>query len=162
MAVFNTYHAYFVIDLQWVENFYIPNSQGHIGICGSGSCCNLFSFVTPKLIEESLHEPEFSCDWKIAVSFHCMHCVNCIWKFSLLILSCTMCLIGAQLAVECIFCSACIRFVECCPQEGLTGLLTIRLFCIPFEFVRLVTLQLVSICREALVWAGEFCFWLAN
>ncbi|KAL0396630.1 UNVERIFIED_CONTAM: Cell morphogenesis protein PAG1 [Sesamum calycinum] len=27
-----------------------------------------------------------------------------------------------KLAVECIFCSACIRFVECCPQEGLTGL----------------------------------------
>eukprot|EP01018_Ginkgo_biloba_P009954 Gb_13939 [translate_table: standard] len=26
-----------------------------------------------------------------------------------------------KLAVECIFCSACIRFVECCPQEGLTG-----------------------------------------
>ncbi|GMY12807.1 protein furry homolog-like [Fagus crenata] len=25
-----------------------------------------------------------------------------------------------KLAVECIFCSACIRFVECCPQEGLT------------------------------------------
>ncbi|XP_016561247.1 uncharacterized protein LOC107860416 [Capsicum annuum] len=25
-----------------------------------------------------------------------------------------------QLAVECIFCSTCIRFVECCPQEGLT------------------------------------------
>ncbi|XP_065854824.1 uncharacterized protein [Euphorbia lathyris] len=24
-----------------------------------------------------------------------------------------------KLAVECIFCSACIRFVECCPQEGL-------------------------------------------
>lgn len=33
----------------------------------------------------------------------------------------------AQLAVECIFCSACIRFVECCPQEGLTGLFTIQL-----------------------------------
>lgn len=27
-----------------------------------------------------------------------------------------------QLAVECIFCSACIRFAECCPQEGLNGL----------------------------------------
>ncbi|GAV60082.1 MOR2-PAG1_N domain-containing protein/MOR2-PAG1_C domain-containing protein/MOR2-PAG1_mid domain-containing protein [Cephalotus follicularis] len=25
-----------------------------------------------------------------------------------------------KLAVECIFCSACIRFVQCCPQEGLT------------------------------------------
>ncbi|XP_065026588.1 uncharacterized protein LOC104000586 isoform X1 [Musa acuminata AAA Group] len=25
-----------------------------------------------------------------------------------------------KLAVECIFCSACIRFVECCPQEGIT------------------------------------------
>ncbi|KAM4132038.1 hypothetical protein ACJW30_01G220000 [Castanea mollissima] len=25
-----------------------------------------------------------------------------------------------KLGVECIFCSACIRFVECCPQEGLT------------------------------------------
>lgn len=25
-----------------------------------------------------------------------------------------------KLAVECIFCSACIRIVECCPQEGLT------------------------------------------
>lgn len=25
-----------------------------------------------------------------------------------------------KLAVECIFCSACIRFVECCPQDGLT------------------------------------------
>ncbi|MED6106757.1 hypothetical protein PIB30_007417 [Stylosanthes scabra] len=25
-----------------------------------------------------------------------------------------------KLVVECIFCSACIRFVECCPQEGLT------------------------------------------
>ncbi|GMI74984.1 hypothetical protein like AT5G15680 [Hibiscus trionum] len=25
-----------------------------------------------------------------------------------------------KLAVECIFCSACIRFAECCPQEGLT------------------------------------------
>ncbi|KAM7262265.1 hypothetical protein ACFE04_021342 [Oxalis oulophora] len=25
-----------------------------------------------------------------------------------------------KLAVECIFCSACIRFVECCSQEGLT------------------------------------------
>ncbi|GAA0166322.1 scaffold/adaptor protein [Lithospermum erythrorhizon] len=28
-----------------------------------------------------------------------------------------------KLAVECIFCSACIRFVECCPQEGLTEML---------------------------------------
>lgn len=27
----------------------------------------------------------------------------------------------AQHAVECIFCSACIRFFKCCPQEGLTG-----------------------------------------
>ncbi|PKA53442.1 hypothetical protein AXF42_Ash012384 [Apostasia shenzhenica] len=25
-----------------------------------------------------------------------------------------------KLAVECMFCSACIRFVECCPQEGIT------------------------------------------
>ncbi|XP_020250386.1 uncharacterized protein LOC109827782 isoform X2 [Asparagus officinalis] len=25
-----------------------------------------------------------------------------------------------KLSVECIFCSACIRFVECCPQEGIT------------------------------------------
>ncbi|XP_065618081.1 uncharacterized protein LOC136062668 [Quercus suber] len=32
----------------------------------------------------------------------------------------TLSLYGSQLAVECIFCSACIRFVECCPQEGLT------------------------------------------
>lgn len=30
-------------------------------------------------------------------------------------------LFTVQLAVECIFCSACIRFVECCPQEGITG-----------------------------------------
>lgn len=36
---------------------------------------------------------------------------------------CVMCLFVPQLAVECIFCSACIRFVECCPQEGLTGLI---------------------------------------
>ncbi|KMZ69916.1 hypothetical protein ZOSMA_202G00020 [Zostera marina] len=28
-----------------------------------------------------------------------------------------------KLAVECIFCSACIRFVECCPQEGITEML---------------------------------------
>ncbi|KAL2624356.1 hypothetical protein R1flu_008601 [Riccia fluitans] len=28
-----------------------------------------------------------------------------------------------KLAVECIFSSACIRFVECCPQDGLTGTL---------------------------------------
>ena len=27
-----------------------------------------------------------------------------------------------QLAVECIFCLACIRFVKCCPPEGLKGL----------------------------------------
>ncbi|XP_073157225.1 uncharacterized protein [Henckelia pumila] len=32
-----------------------------------------------------------------------------------------------KLAVECIFCSACIRFVECCPQEGLTEKLWIGL-----------------------------------
>ena len=47
----------------------------------------------------------------------------------------------AQLAVECIFCSACIRFVECCPQEGLTGLFTIHLCCfsawVVFFLVRL-------------------------
>ncbi|CAL5327293.1 unnamed protein product [Camellia sinensis] len=32
-----------------------------------------------------------------------------------------------KLAVECIFCSACIRFVECCPQEGLTAALLLDL-----------------------------------
>ncbi|CAL5372699.1 unnamed protein product [Camellia sinensis] len=30
-----------------------------------------------------------------------------------------------KLAVECIFCSVCIRFVECCPQEGLTEKLVV-------------------------------------
>lgn len=33
-----------------------------------------------------------------------------------------------QLAVECVFCSACIRFAECCPQEGINGPFQILIF----------------------------------
>ncbi|KAK1432958.1 hypothetical protein QVD17_09861 [Tagetes erecta] len=40
-----------------------------------------------------------------------------------------------KLAVECIFCSACIRFVECCPQEGLTEKLWIGLENFVFDWL---------------------------
>ncbi|KAJ7549297.1 hypothetical protein O6H91_07G048400 [Diphasiastrum complanatum] len=40
-----------------------------------------------------------------------------------------------KLAVECIFCSACIRFVECCPQEGLTETLWIGLENFVFDWL---------------------------
>ncbi|KAH0718786.1 hypothetical protein KY285_014817 [Solanum tuberosum] len=40
-----------------------------------------------------------------------------------------------KLAVECIFCSACIRFVECCPQEGLTENLWIGLENFVFDWL---------------------------
>ncbi|KAL3636527.1 hypothetical protein CASFOL_018826 [Castilleja foliolosa] len=40
-----------------------------------------------------------------------------------------------KLAVECIFCSACIRFVECCPQEGLTEELWIGLENFVFDWI---------------------------
>ncbi|KAL4591826.1 hypothetical protein LXL04_004799 [Taraxacum kok-saghyz] len=40
-----------------------------------------------------------------------------------------------NLAVECIFCSACIRFVECCPQEGLTEKLWIGLENLVFDWL---------------------------
>ncbi|KAG8366984.1 hypothetical protein BUALT_Bualt16G0025200 [Buddleja alternifolia] len=40
-----------------------------------------------------------------------------------------------KLAVECIFCSACIRFVECCPQEGLTEKLWIGLEHFVFDWL---------------------------
>ena len=64
--------------------------------------------------------------------------------------------------MECIFCSACIRFVECCLPEGLTGLL-----CTPLisEFGNFNTTlkcdRTWMLCREALVWAWELCVWLA-
>ncbi|XP_028085117.1 protein furry homolog-like isoform X4 [Camellia sinensis] len=40
-----------------------------------------------------------------------------------------------KLAVECIFCSACIRFVECCPQEGLTEKLWVGLENFVFDWL---------------------------
>ncbi|XP_052197088.1 uncharacterized protein LOC127804284 isoform X2 [Diospyros lotus] len=40
-----------------------------------------------------------------------------------------------KLAVECIFCSACIRFVECCPQEGLTENLWVGLENFVFDWL---------------------------
>ncbi|XP_042060200.1 uncharacterized protein LOC121804639 [Salvia splendens] len=40
-----------------------------------------------------------------------------------------------KLAVECILCSACIRFVECCPQEGLTEKLWIGLENFVFDWL---------------------------
>ncbi|XP_022884197.1 protein furry homolog-like isoform X2 [Olea europaea var. sylvestris] len=40
-----------------------------------------------------------------------------------------------KLAVECIFCSACIRFVECCPQGGLTEKLWIGLENFVFDWL---------------------------
>ncbi|CAM6088431.1 unnamed protein product [Calypogeia fissa] len=40
-----------------------------------------------------------------------------------------------KLAVECIFCSACIRFVECCPQEGLSETLWIGLENFVFDWL---------------------------
>ncbi|KAG6553135.1 hypothetical protein Mapa_005194 [Marchantia paleacea] len=40
-----------------------------------------------------------------------------------------------KLAVECIFCSACIRFVECCPQEGLTETLWVGLENFVFDWL---------------------------
>ncbi|GAB4828880.1 hypothetical protein Ancab_018540 [Ancistrocladus abbreviatus] len=40
-----------------------------------------------------------------------------------------------KLAIECIFCSACIRFVECCPQEGLTEKLWSGLENFAFDWV---------------------------
>ncbi|KAL6961096.1 hypothetical protein U1Q18_038860 [Sarracenia purpurea var. burkii] len=40
-----------------------------------------------------------------------------------------------KLAVECIFCSACIRFVECCPQEELTEKLWVGLEHFVFDWL---------------------------
>ncbi|PSR87776.1 Protein furry-like [Actinidia chinensis var. chinensis] len=40
-----------------------------------------------------------------------------------------------KLAVECIFCSACIRFVECCPHEGLTEKLWVGLENFVFDWL---------------------------
>nr|GMC62253.1 protein furry homolog-like [Ipomoea batatas] len=40
-----------------------------------------------------------------------------------------------KLGVECIFCSACIRFVECCPQEGVTEKLWIGLENFVFDWL---------------------------
>ncbi|KAM0039800.1 putative Cell morphogenesis protein [Helianthus debilis subsp. tardiflorus] len=40
-----------------------------------------------------------------------------------------------KLAVECIFCSACIRFAECCPQEGLTEKLWLGLENFVFDWL---------------------------
>lgn len=69
-----------------------------------------------------------------------------------------------QLAVECIFCSACIRFVECCPQEGLTGRFTDSAD-LPFsrELIHCyLSLTCFPNCREALDWSWKFCIRLAN
>jgi hypothetical protein len=59
-----------------------------------------------------------------------------------------------KLAVECIFCSACIRFVECCPQEGLTGLLVslFRFFSTKCGYCLAKRRTSLVNGREAMVW----------
>jgi hypothetical protein len=70
-----------------------------------------------------------------------------------------------QLAVECIFCSACIRFAEYCPQEGITGclvflflqLLSTHYFLISFLTSRVISLEKLWIGLESFIFD-----WLIN
>ncbi|KAK3019133.1 hypothetical protein RJ639_002864 [Escallonia herrerae] len=70
-----------------------------------------------------------------------------------------------KLAVECIFCSAGIRFVECCPQEGLTGLVILPLLHLhPSSGLFSINYYMLFLTAEKL-WIGleNFVFdWLIN
>ncbi|KAK2968614.1 hypothetical protein RJ640_028261 [Escallonia rubra] len=70
-----------------------------------------------------------------------------------------------KLAVECIFCSAGIRFVECCPQEGLTGLAILPLLHLhPSTGLFSINYNVLFLTAEKL-WIGleNFVFdWLIN
>lgn len=76
-------------------------------------------------------------------------------------------MVMVQLSVECIFCSACICFVECCPQEGITGFyqLSPSFSSLGNRFLHLVfrsDMTLLCFSRKVMVWVREFCVRLAN
>ena len=69
-----------------------------------------------------------------------------------------------QLYVECIFCSACIRFVQCCPPEGLTGLAVPLLIYLCKLSYFVLSQDMLTVITEKL-WIGleQFVFdWLIN